>query len=188
MKIFLADNDVDFLDTRAEFLGREGYQVIKALTLADAKKYLQEEWVPLAILDIRLENDDDEKDISGIMLLKADFMHSISKIVLTNFPDVSLIRELVLAGQTGKSITLNVIAKYEDPAVLIQAVREAFAEHVKINWNLHIEWKARDAFALVNLIESGLERERLLNRAEEMEDLFRRLFYEKEHIRIERML
>lgn len=188
MKIFLADNDVDFLDTRAEFLEQEGYQVIKAYTLADAKKYLQEEWVPLAILDIRLENDDDEKDISGIMLLKADFMRPISKIVLTNFPDAALIRELVLAGQSGKSITLNVIAKHEDPDALIQAVREAFAEHVRINWDLHIDWKTRDPFALVNIIEPGLKRERLLNRAEELEDLFRRLFYEKEHIRLDRLL
>jgi DNA-binding response OmpR family regulator len=188
MKIILADNDVDFLDTRAEFLEREGYQVIKAFTLADAKKYLQEEWVPLAILDIRLENDDDEKDISGIMLLKSDATRSISKIVLTNFPDVTLIRELVLAGQKGKAITLNVIAKHENPEVLIQAVQEAFAKHVKINWNLHIEWKTRDVITLVSLIEPRLKRERLLNRAEELEDLFRRLFYEKDHIRIERLL
>jgi len=34
--ILFVDNDPDFLNTRAEFLKREGYEIFKALTISEA--------------------------------------------------------------------------------------------------------------------------------------------------------
>ena len=186
-RILFVDNDPDFLATRAEFLERADFHVSKATTLVDAEKHLRDGWIHLAILDIRMMNDDDEKDVSGMMLINADFTRTITKIVLTSF-NTPLVGDLVRAAQRAQLVTIDVIEKAEGPDALITAVNKAFADHVRINWNLAIDWKARDAFSLVRLIEPNLEGERLLNRGEELEDLFRRLFYEKDHIRIQRLL
>lgn len=181
-RILFVDNDPDFLSTRAEFLERAGYQVSKATSLADAERILRDGWAPLVILDVRMENDDDEKDISGFIFAKQEFHRAIHKIVLTNFP--SYIHQAL----DGISPIVDFLGKQDGPQALIAAIESAFARRVRINWNLAIDWKARDAFSLVKQIEPNLEGERLLNRAEEFEDLFRRLFYEKDHVRVEQLL
>ncbi|MEW5719300.1 MAG: winged helix-turn-helix domain-containing protein [Chloroflexota bacterium] len=71
---------------------------------------------------------------------------------------------------------------------MIKSIEHALAHRVRINWSLTLDWKATNPFALVSRIEPGLEGERLLNRAEELEDLFRRLFYEKDRVRVDRVL
>ena len=180
--ILFVDNDPDFLSTRAEFLERAGYQVSKATSLADAERILRDGWAPLVILDVRMENDDDEKDISGFIFAKQEFHRAIHKIVLTNFP--SYIHQAL----DGIFQIVDFLGKQDGPQALISAIESAFTRRVRINWNLAIDWKARDAFSLVKQIEPNLEGERLLSRAEEFEDLFRRLFYEKDHVRVERLL
>ena len=62
IKILLADNDVDFCETRCEFLKRAGFDVIRAASPEEARKKLVDENPDVAILDIRLLDDDDEKD------------------------------------------------------------------------------------------------------------------------------
>ena len=43
---------------------------IKSYSLAEAEKNLQRGRIDLAILDIRMVNDDDDQDFSGIFLAK----------------------------------------------------------------------------------------------------------------------
>jgi len=186
-QILFADNDPDFLETRSESLEKAGYKIVKATSVAEAEKYLREMWTPIAILDIRLENDDDDKDASGLTLVNADFTRSITKIILTNFK-TPLARDLVRAGQRGRPLAIDIVEKQEGPDALLRVIHEALTYHIHINWSLTLDWRATSAFDLVSRIEPGLEGERLLNRAEELEDLFRRLFYEKDRVRIDRML
>lgn len=181
-RILFVDNDPDFLDTRAEFVERAGYKVIKANSLVEAERRLREEWIPLAILDVRIEDDDDEKDISGFILAKQEFHRAVHKIILTNFPDY------IHQALDGISPIIEFLGKQDGPDVLIAAIEKAFAKRVRINRGITFVWRACDQFGLVKLIEPDLEGERLLNCAEELEDLFRRLFYEKEHIRLDRLL
>ncbi len=186
-KILFVDNDPDFLATRAEFLERAGFHVTKAVTLIDAENYLRNGWVHLAIFDVRMMNDDDEKDFSGMTLIDADFTQTITKIVLTSF-NTPHIRNFVRAVKRTQPLMLDAIEKADGPSVLIAAVNDAFANHVGIKWGLIIDWNARDSFSLVKLIEPNLEGENLLNRSGELADLFRRLFYPKDRIRIEHLL
>jgi len=187
-RILFADNDPDFLNTRAEFLERGGYDVVKAINLSESEWLLRNAYIHLAILDIRMQNDDDDRDESGLTLVKQVEYSSIPKIILTDHESADAVRA-ALKRQFGEfAAAVDFIYKAEGPEILISAVDDAFTRHVRINWDLAIDGKARDPFALVNLIEPGLEGERLLNRAEELEDLFRRLFYEKEHIRLDRLL
>lgn len=186
-KILFVDNDPDFLSTRAEFLERAGFQVLKAASLIDAETYLRNEWIVLAIFDIRMTNDDDEKDVSGMTLVTADYTQLITKIVLTSF-NTPLVRDLVRIAQQMQSLVLDVIEKSDGPDILVAAVNDAFMHHIRINWSLAVDWRIRDSLSLTKLIVPELEGEYLLSRADEFEDIFRRLFYEKDHIRIEHLL
>ena len=63
-QVLFADNAPDFLNTRAEFLENAGYHVVKAYTLEEARQLLANAHIHLAILDIRMVDDDDERDVS----------------------------------------------------------------------------------------------------------------------------
>jgi DNA-binding response OmpR family regulator len=187
--ILFADNDVSFLNTRSEFLERAGYDVIKATTLTEAEWLLKNANIHLAILDIRMQNDDDERDRSGLELAKQAAYRSVPKIILTNHAYYDAVRE-ALKEQKGFKPAIDIIKKEDGPEALITAIKSAFDESVRINWSLTPDWKAANPLALVSRLEPGVEneRERLVDRAEELEDLFRRLFYEKDRIRIDRVL
>lgn len=180
MKILLADNDADFLETRAEFLSNAGYQVLKAGTLEEAQRILAEEYIHLAILDIRLVDDDDGKDVSGLMLAQDPAYQHITKIVFTNFPNYEDARASMRTSKSGPAPAVNYLAKKEGPGAMIREVREALKEHVRINPDLRIRWQQREglhSFAqLVGVIAPETENGELVKRVNELEDLFRRLF------------
>jgi hypothetical protein len=92
---------------------------------------------------------------------------------------------------SGRRWAADVVGKEEGPEALIEAVNRAFARDVRVNWNIAIHWNKAHPLSfphLANLIEPGLQGERLSDRADELEDLFRRLFYEKSQITIDRLL
>ncbi|MGA9349746.1 MAG: response regulator, partial [Anaerolineae bacterium] len=182
--ILFADNDPDFLNTRAEFLENEGYQVLRAFTLEETRQLLTEAHAHLAVLDIRMVEDDDERDVSGLTLAGDPAYRPVPKIILTGFPTYQAVREA-----WGPAV--DFVAKQEGPQALIQAVERAFAEHVRINWDLHVRWDERERLSfphLVTLIEPGLDTACLPDRAGELADLFRKVFYEKSQITIGRLL
>jgi len=77
-RILFADNDPDFLRVRSEFL-RSDYEVVEAHTLDEAKQYLQNDRIHLAILDLRMVSDEDERDISGLSLVRDENFRFIPK-------------------------------------------------------------------------------------------------------------
>ena len=83
--ILLADNEEDSLATYGEILETAGYHVLTASNPAEAKKILETVRIHLAILDLRLENDADEKDRSGLLLAR-NTARSVPKLILTRFP------------------------------------------------------------------------------------------------------
>ncbi len=186
MHILFADNDPDFLNTRAEFLERAGYRVLKADTLEKARQALQTVYVHLAILDIRMENDDDEKDISGLTLAKDPAFRFVPKIILTGFPSYQYVREVLGPALDGLPPAVDFLAKEEGPEALIQAVERAFAQHVRINQDLKIHWGENRPPVLVSRIEVELPAGDLPGRVEEVEDLLRKLFYDFEQVSLGR--
>ncbi len=191
MNVLFADNNPDFLNTRAEFLENEGYRVLKAFTLEEARQLLTEARVHLAILDIRMVDDDNEKDVSGLTLAKDLGYRPIPKIILTSFPTYQTVGQALGPALDGLPPAVDFLSKREGPEAMIQAVDRAFAEHVRINWDLHIRWDAPERLSfphLATLIELELDTARLPDRASELEDLFRKLFYEKGQITIGQLL
>jgi len=137
--ILFADNDANFLKTRAEFLREEGYHVIEAANSTEARQRLGAGGINLAILDIRLENDDDERDLSGLWLAKetaekvptivtSGFMEQmVPKIILTGFPSYENVREALAPRVGGLPAAVDFVAKQEGPEALLAAVRRALS-------------------------------------------------------------
>ncbi len=130
-KILLADNIGTALRERSEFLKKEGYDVFPAASLTEARRLLEKGGIDLAILDLRLEDDNDERDTSGLMLAKSTDPN-IPKIILTKFPTHGAVREALTASTDGLPPAVDFVDKAEGLEALLRAVRKAL--HVMNLW------------------------------------------------------
>ena len=128
--VLIVDNHEGFLKTRSEFLTREGYDVTIATSPAEARQKLKAAQVDIMITDIRLLDDNDDKDTSGITLAK-DSDAKIPKIIMTNFPTVDGVRAALRPSLEGLSPVIDFISKAEGPEAMLAAVRRAVAVHIK---------------------------------------------------------
>jgi DNA-binding response OmpR family regulator len=186
-KILLVDNNSEFLEVQARLLVQEGYEVLTASTLSDAQAILKNDWIHLAIIDQRMEDDNSEHDISGLIMAQQEQFQHIPKVILTAFPDYESASG-ALRPIEGYTPAIDYVAKQKGPKVLSEAVARIFSNQIRINWELTIDWKKHNPFFLIPIVEPDVEAEAILKRAEELEDLFRRLFFDKNHIRIDRLL
>ena len=86
VKILVADNDPDFrVSLVRDVLEQEGYEVFQAESPDEAKQVLEKELIHLAIIDLRLTDDDDPEDRSGLLLIK-EMDPTVARIVLTGYP------------------------------------------------------------------------------------------------------
>ena len=99
-KILIADNVESVAKTYAEYLGLYGYQVKQVTTPEECQQVLDEERIHLAIFDLRMRDDSDEKDISGLTLAQQSNPR-IPKIILTAFPSWEMVRESLRLGENG---------------------------------------------------------------------------------------
>lgn len=121
--ILFVDNEPHLLDTSKEFLEKSGYTVITASNPAEAKQKLELGGIDLAILDIRLENDDDERDMSGLMLAKRA-ARSIPKIIVTSFPSYDYVREALRPQLDGLPVAVGFLARDEGLMALLETVED----------------------------------------------------------------
>ena len=192
--VLLIDNDRDFLNTRAESVRKAGYQVLRAYSLKEARERLMNERVHVVVTDVRLVNDDDDRDTTGITVAKDGQFHSIPKIVLTGFPSFQGVREVMgpreatSSPSEGMPPAIYYLAKDEGPAAMIEAIQVAVERHVKLNWDLNIRLNERLSFAqLGQRLDSEASSRHLLARSQELEDLFRRLFVTQTQITIDEL-
>jgi DNA-binding response OmpR family regulator len=189
-RILLADNDPDFLVIGAEFLERAGYQVVTTNSSQQAGHILEARRIHLAILDLRLTQDDDTKDKSGLALAK-EVARAVPKVILTKFPTVPDVREALKLDASATAAAIDFLDKADGMEKLVATVNQIFEQQVRLNWELGIQFNAAHPLTfvhLVNLIAPGLAGEQLLDRAEELKDMFRQIFYEQDEIKIDRLL
>ena len=78
----MMDNAAQFLEAYSRLLEDAGYEVQKAATLEEAEEALREKCIHIAILDIRMR-DEDSNDFSGLLLAQKQEYRAIPKIILT---------------------------------------------------------------------------------------------------------
>lgn len=188
--VLFMDNKSSYLDIQSRLLEKEGYRVIKAPTLQDAEDILKKKRIHVAVLDIRMEDEEDEQDISGLLFAQKEEYHSLPKIILTAYPSFEYVREVLGPPQKGLPSAVNFLGKDEGFEALIQALNQAFATHVGINWDLNVKWRGRKYLSFpyfVTLIEPETNRFSLPDKVGEVEDLFRKLFRDFDQIILSRL-
>lgn len=187
--ILVADNNEEVLNTYSEILENHGYIIHKASSPEEASHLLENTRIHFAILDLRLERDEDEKDRSGLQIAKQT-ARSVPKMILTNFPAYQDVVEAMKQDVYDLQPAVEFLDKRTTQLTdLATAVAEALQKYVPINWDLIIHWESHGSFAqFVYLLEPNLAQEYLGERAAELEDLFRKIFNEYTQITIGRML
>lgn len=123
--VLLADNALDFLRTRKEFLEAAGYTVLEASNPEQARDILRHQKVDVALVDIRLRDDNDDLDMSGFAVIR-DAPASVSKILLTGFASVEFTRLALKERVNGKPLAVDFVEKQEGPEAMLRAVEVAF--------------------------------------------------------------
>lgn len=120
--ILIADNRPEYLKTVKEFFEVEGYAVRTAGSPTEARRALETEPPSVAILDLRLLDNDDEKDVSGLEVAM-DSAPQVPKIILTDFPTWQTVRAALGPTDNGGPPAVDYVAKSEGSEALLRAVR-----------------------------------------------------------------
>lgn len=174
-RVLVVDNDPHFRDSVQVLLGANGYTVFAASTPAEARRIAKTERVHVAILDIRMESDPDRDDRSGLELAgKLDPL--IVKIMLSGYADPRVVRS-----SFGEVSAFTFVEKEECPDRLLRELSRAFAEEVKINFDLSIRWQGIHLEEVAREIELKDEISSAVAEAE-VEELLRKLFHQADEI------
>ena len=92
-KIFIVDDDLDFLNNTKEYLEKLGFEVLTTDTQKEAEEILSKVKPDLAIVELMLENED-----SGFILC-----YKLRKL----YPDVSIIIATAVSAETGIFFSLE---------------------------------------------------------------------------------
>jgi CheY-like chemotaxis protein len=185
--ILVIENDRDFRESLELLLETKGYTVFTASSSDEARELLRQERIHVALIDIRLEDDSDPDDISGL-ILAGEIDSAIARIFLTgyylSFEDV---REALGRYKGGIAPFADFIAKQSGPEALLQVVERVFRDEMRINYSLGIEWsKGLSLRQLVEEIEDFKDADEAakMKAEEELEELYRKLFWKEDKIKV----
>ena len=128
--ILIVDNHLEFLATRSELVEAAGYTVLTAQTPDEARTFVsnRNNKIDLAVVDLRLHNDDDPEDETGIFLA-AELRSLIPVILYTDFASVATARAALRPNELGESIAVDYVDKNDGPGVLINAIKNCLEKH-----------------------------------------------------------
>ena len=119
--ILLADDDAVYVATMKDYLARAGYSVWTEANFDDTRRALEQRQFDVAILDVRLTRNDDNKDTGGLLLAKACAPNT-PKIVVTAYPNWEDTRETMAPAQDHRAAKMLYLAKQEGPQALLDAI------------------------------------------------------------------
>ncbi|HPO87485.1 MAG TPA: response regulator [Candidatus Hydrogenedentes bacterium] len=123
--ILLADNQPEDRTTWQRVLTNAGYEVRLAKNPEEAREMLQTARIDMAIIDLRLIDDNDANDISGLVLAKERAYRHIPKIILTAFGvGYGDLREALGLALDELPPTVAFMKKDESPQILIEVIRK----------------------------------------------------------------
>ena len=121
--VLLADNDAEFLKLQEKAFESEGFNVLTAVKPADAAEVLKARNVNAFVCDIRLEDDNDDKDISGLELAeKAPPV--VGRVITTKFPHDVATGELFKDRIGRESPVLRYVDKSRGIPAIVEAAKK----------------------------------------------------------------
>ncbi len=128
MRILLVDNSDDYRSTLAEFLGRENYEVVEVGSVEQAIERLESKTVTLAVIDLRLVDDNDSYDVSGFEVAKKARELVIPRIIITVQPTMEMAWE-ALRSVEGEPIAYDFVDKSAGPRAILVSIEEVLSIH-----------------------------------------------------------
>lgn len=126
--VLLADNILESRKAWAETLRGGGYKVVEAWSVKTAKKFLEKGGLDAAVLDLRLTDDDDPADESGLKLAES-FHESVPIVMLTAKATVDVVVR-ALQSYEGTPPAVGFVTKDQGPAIFLRAVRKAIVPKI----------------------------------------------------------
>ena len=189
--ILFLDNTSTFLETNTRILEAKNFTVIPASTIETARKLIVSRRIHLGIFDIRIEDEDDHEDTSGLELAKEKEFQFLPKIILTAYPSYEYVRDVLGVQSGSEPAAINFIGKDEGVQKLLEAIGEAFEKHVRINEKLIFEWQSPGMVSfsqLTTIINPHADLLFFEDLVGAYEDLLRKLFYIYKQVTISRLL
>jgi CheY-like chemotaxis protein len=177
-QILVVDDFPDVCLTICGILEDAGYTAMSASSLQEALQRLEVERFHAAVLDVRLD-DSNEDNQEGLTLMHeiAEKYPSMAIIVLTGYPTVERIREALQQNRQGVAPAFDFLQKSE-LSKLPDSVQRAFKYKIGINETLMIEDPQDCIEQLAAIIRfRTIPSPPKINLVEEIQELFRRLFF-----------
>lgn len=181
LNILLVDDEPQMLAMSRDALKYSGFNILSASTAEDAVRVVESNNVHLAILDLRL-GARDSSNIDGLRL--ANFIdRSIPKIIFTAYAAVDVVRSALKPDEaSGRPLAVDFVDKAGAPEALIEAVKAAVTENVRIDLSMRIVYEGGvGARRLAATASDGRPSEKFGVTegvlSEEAEDILRKLFW-----------
>jgi len=127
-RILLADNLSDYRASLAPLLRLEGYEVEEADSVESALQKLETVSVDLALVDLRLTNDRDDNDVSGMEVAKHASEHDVPCIIVTLFDSTETARLALRARGADPSFADDYVPKKYGPQALLAAIADVLRQ------------------------------------------------------------
>jgi DNA-binding NarL/FixJ family response regulator len=185
--VLLADNEDSVLRSIGRTLTNAGHFVLAARSVQQAKEILAEERVHAIVVDIRLEDDSDEDDVSGLELA-AEVDGVVGKVITTGFDLSQRAIDRIWGSITSK---INpgplYVNKFDEPEKFVATVNRALREQVRISPDLGIFYSpGAEPEHLIDQIPALKDAPLSTRRraAEELDDLLRKLFVGAQAVKV----
>jgi DNA-binding response OmpR family regulator len=124
VRLLLVDNSAAYRHSVRGFLELEGYSIIEAGTVEEAMEKLELDNFDLVLTGLRLEDDSDFDDMSGLQVAKAAANSELPCIIVTAFPTVELAR-MALRSKKGNPLAVDLVLKSSGPQALLDSIQLA---------------------------------------------------------------
>ncbi len=130
VSVLLADNSEKYRASLIPLLRLEGYEVDEADSVEAAIAKLESTAPDLALVDLRLTDDGDDHDISGLEVAKKARERGIPCVIITAYDSVETTRLALRARGAEPSLAVDYVPKRLAPDVLLASIASAL-EHRK---------------------------------------------------------
>jgi DNA-binding response OmpR family regulator len=121
VRLLLADNDAAYRRSVRSFLILEDYEVEEAGTLEDSLAMLASRRFDLVLVDLRMQDDSNASDTSGLEIAKFASEHGIPCILITAFPSLEVVRA-ALRSIRAEAYAKDIITKGSDPQAVLDSI------------------------------------------------------------------
>lgn len=119
--VLLVDDDKDYRDSLRQFLELEDYAVQEASSLEEAEEKLAAGNVDVALVDLRLTDNVNDRDFSGLRVAKWAADKEASCIIITSYPTVEVTR-FALRSRGAEPRAEDLVPKKDGPQAILDAI------------------------------------------------------------------